>query len=438
MRTKQTQQILDSYSSVLQKWIFPMVYLYGEIGTGKSTTLQETLSSMKDQFNFVVIDLDCVEIKNHGWMFYNVMRQIKKECRIDIQLRTMYNFTSFSSSINSVIEKTERQVVISLDNIHLLEKKSSSQLVTFLLQLHEFTNGDACVFATSRIPWERFIQDIAASSLLLSGFTPMQIYFEQYSNRQVETILKQLHPQHSQNVIFANFLHIFVFQVYPYVRNVPEIGQHVPRIFEKFNNARDQFANRWSLKAFQHSQINAEMREIMGLSHISDTPISRGNDDEDEDMFDQIQLSKVQKYILVAVFIGSRVHNKMDAQYFARQAGVSKKGRKTNKSVTIDSSKGKKTLNDLPLNRLLAIMYSLMSNQLKPEPNWSRLDVMQQISTLCSMHYLERTSKDDTQSIDLDQPVLRLSNSGNVISFDMAKKLARSFGMSLEQFGITH
>jgi hypothetical protein len=433
MRSQQIQQLYEAYCPEIGQWIFPIAYLYGEIGTGKSTALQEAMETMQTKNNIVFAELDCVEIKNHSWFLYNVTRQIMRQKLVESKKIPVHSFYSFAEMLKSATEAKQQQIAIVLENIHLLDKKTPGihQLVTYLLDLHQLTNGNVCVIATSRVPWERFIQGIShslASSLLLSGYLPLQIYFEQFNNDQVTTILTQLHPQKAYNSDFAKFLKMFVAQVYSYVRNVPEIGRHVTRIFAKFEKAKEKLPG-ITVKQFQQAQIKAEMKVIMGAN----APVSN---EEDED--DHMQLSTIQKYLLVAVFIGSRVAAKDDSQYFDRVKGVTKKGRKNTK-VT-DSAKSKKKLHDVPLNRLLAITQSLMYNQTEEEKKqtWTNLDLTQQVATLCSNHYIERGEKVDKtnpDAIELDSPSFRLSTTG-MVSFEIAKKLASNMHILLDQYNI--
>ncbi|KAL0488572.1 hypothetical protein AKO1_015799 [Acrasis kona] len=226
--------------------MYSMVYLYGEIGSGKTSALRDALKQIKSESGIVVVEVNGEEIKNNQWFFYYTINELSYECGYKKgPSKTVLGTRDYVSKVGDILDNTSKQAVIVIENINLMEKKEFN-LVSLLLHMHNTFHADLCVMATSRIPWDRFIQEMAhqsaSTSLLVSESIPYKIYFEQFTNNEVIKMIFELFPQYARDKVkFQTFLQLFVKQVYPHVRNISEIARNVPSLYKKFEELTERF-----------------------------------------------------------------------------------------------------------------------------------------------------------------------------------------------------
>lgn len=181
--------------------LVPAIFLYGQSGTGKTTTVLQALANLADLLLPAVIN--CVETYSSRVLFAEVLHQIDSRLHFRSSEQSRGGLEEEEAeeekaaptsrfSINDFVNELQLRVAslapprglcLFFDQAERL-RDLQPHLLDALTRLHELCHGRVVTVFASRIAWEKFPCGAFA------GVEPMVLHFANYSREQLAAILK--------------------------------------------------------------------------------------------------------------------------------------------------------------------------------------------------------------------------------------------------------
>ncbi|XP_041833301.1 origin recognition complex subunit 5 isoform X2 [Melanotaenia boesemani] len=303
-----------------------------------------------------------------------------------------------------------------------LLRDSDANLLPALLRLQELVEDNITVILLSEIVWDQFRPNSGC-------FEPLLLHFPDYSKGELQQILSQdRNPSYSAE-FYSSYINILLGVFYSVCRDLRELRHLAALNFSKFCEplAAGKVKETDTHKLWKN--IEPHLKKAMQtvyLREVSSLQWEQMQQTEDEtgalrglSAHTHVELPYYSKYLLIAAYLASYNPARTDKRFFLKHHG---KIRKTN-----FLKKNEKTSNHLlgpkpfPLDRLLAIFYSVVDSRVAPTAS-----IFSQISSLVTLQLLVQVSHDD----QLDAPKYKCAVSldficaiSRTVNFDIVKYL---------------
>uniref|UniRef100_A0A8B9SGK4 Origin recognition complex subunit 5 n=1 Tax=Anas platyrhynchos TaxID=8839 RepID=A0A8B9SGK4_ANAPL len=421
-RESQVSMLLSIFGE-RQQLSFPSIFIYGHTSSGKTYVMQTLLNTLQLPHVFV----NCVEHFTSRLLLEEILIQLQNRSSetkeaAHVPCDTFNDFVRlFKQAIVSQDLQDETFYIV-LDRAEQLREMEANVLPAFL-RLQELVNcRNVTVVLLSEIVWELFRPNTGC-------FEPFTLYFPDYSIGHLQKILCQNHPPEYSADFYAAYINILLGVFYMVCRDLKEL-QHLAALnFSKYCEpvVRGEANERDTRKLWKN--IEPHLKKAMQtvyLREISSSQWERLQHDEGEagqlkglSAHAHVELPYYSKFLLIAAYLASYNPVRTDKRFFLKHHGKIKK--------TNFMKKHEKTSNHLlgpkpfPLDRLLAILYSIVDNRVAPTAN-----IFSQITSLVTLQLLSMVGNND----QLDGPRYKCT-----VSLDLSELLP---GESTEKHLVLH
>ncbi|XP_050843967.1 origin recognition complex subunit 5 isoform X2 [Serinus canaria] len=394
-RESQVSTLLSIFGE-RQQFSFPSIFIYGHTSSGKTYVMKTLLTTLQLPHVFV----NCVE--------YFTSRLLLEE--ILIQLQSCSSGAKHTSPVHCDTLN---------DFVRLFKQAVASQELQD--QTLYITDRNVTVILLSEIVWELFRPNIGC-------FEPFTMYFPDYSIGHLQKILSQNHPPEYSADFYAAYINILLGVFYMVCRDLKELRHLAALNFAKYCEpvVRGEANERDTRKLWKN--IEPHLKKAMQtvyLREISSSQWERLQQDGGEpgqlkglSAHTHVELPYYSKFLLIAAYLASYNPVRTDKRFFLKHHG---KIRKTN-----FMKKHEKTSNHLlgpkpfPLDRLLAILYSIVDNRVAPTAN-----IFSQITSLVTLQLLSMVGQND----QLDGPRYKCT-----VSLDFIRAIARTVNFDIIKY----
>uniref|UniRef100_A0A669C0J8 Origin recognition complex, subunit 5 n=1 Tax=Oreochromis niloticus TaxID=8128 RepID=A0A669C0J8_ORENI len=303
-----------------------------------------------------------------------------------------------------------------------LLRDTDASLLSALLRLQELVEDNVTVILLSEIAWDKFRPNTGC-------FEPLLLHFPDYSKSELQQILSQnVHPSYSAG-FYSAYINILLGVFYSVCRDLRELRHLAALNFSKFCEplAEGKVKETDTHKLWKH--IEPHLKKAMQtvyLREVSSLQWEQMQQMEEEEAgalrglsaHTHVELPYYSKFLLIAAYLASYNPARTDKRFFLKHHG---KIRKTN-----FLKKNEKTSNHLlgpkpfPLDRLLAIFYSVVDSRVAPTAS-----IFSQISSLVTLQLLAQVSHDD----QLDAPKYKCA-----VSLDFICAIARTVNFDIVKY----
>uniref|UniRef100_A0A8C5A798 Origin recognition complex subunit 5 n=1 Tax=Gadus morhua TaxID=8049 RepID=A0A8C5A798_GADMO len=393
------------------QYSYPSIFLYGHRSTGKSHVINTLLMDLELPHATV----SCVECVSVGLMFERVLLALFGPDTSTLLPR--------SPSLSDFVRIYRQQAPLSPANqtrYIVIEKAEllrdmDSNLLPVLVRLQELVDDNVTVILLSEIVWDRFRPNTGC-------FEPLILYFPDYSKGDLQQILSQdIHPSYSPE-LYSAFINILLGVFYSVCRDLRELRhlvrtQHAqtPAGSGSDTNLKESDTHKlWRniephlKKAMQTVYLRDVSSECSDVVFLSSGLSAHAH----------VELPYYSKFLLIAAYLASYNPARTDRRFFLKHHGKIKK--------TNFLKKHEKTSNHLlgpkpfPLDRLLAIFYSVVDSRVAPSAS-----VFSQISSLVTLQLLTQLGHDD----QLDAPKYKCA-----VALDFIRAISRTVNFDIVKY----
>ncbi|RWS16982.1 hypothetical protein B4U79_17850 [Dinothrombium tinctorium] len=313
-RENTIEQLFRVFS--LTNW--PLVYIHGENGTGKTSITRHVLHALRLKCAF----LDCLEMHSNKLLFQSILYSFKisenESTAIDgdlLEFCRCANAHEFVLKLEDVLNecKDEHKSVIVFDNAECLIDLDVTLVSLFSNILFGSTNISlpvCCIFISS-LPFQSFRQNASVSC------SPITIHFPSYTKDQLFAILRRKVPSGFTQQFYDNYITLTLSVLFQVSRNVEELDYICESNFEKYiEPVRTSTAELTdSMKLWRnfesHLRASADQCAIKTLNTNHQTH----------------ELPITGKYLLIAAFLASYNSVKSDKRFFLKNQGKARSSR---------------------------------------------------------------------------------------------------------------
>ncbi|XP_009287332.1 PREDICTED: origin recognition complex subunit 5 isoform X1 [Aptenodytes forsteri] len=433
-RESQVSMLLSIFGE-RQQFSFPSIFIYGHTSSGKTYVMQTLLNTLQLPHVFV----NCVEYFTSRLLLEEILIQLQSyssetEQTSHVPCDTFNDFVRLFKQAVASRELEDQTLYVVLDRAEQLREMEVNILPGFL-RLQELTDRNVTVVLLSEIVWELFRPSTGC-------FEPFTLYFPDYSIGHLQKILSQNHPPEYSADFYAAYINILLGVFYMVCRDLKEL-QHLSEEvivmillfqamaalnFSKYCEpvVRGEANERDTRKLWKN--IEPHLKKAMQtvyLREISSSQWERLQRDDGEpgqlkglSAHTHMELPYYSKFLLIAAYLASYNPVRTDKRFFLKHHG---KIRKTN-----FMKKHEKTSNHLlgpkpfPLDRLLAILYSIVDIRVAPTAN-----IFSQITSLVTLQLLSMVGHND----QLDGPRYKCT-----VSLDFIRAIARTVNFDIIKY----
>uniref|UniRef100_A0A668AJP7 Origin recognition complex subunit 5 n=1 Tax=Myripristis murdjan TaxID=586833 RepID=A0A668AJP7_9TELE len=365
---------------------FPSIFIYGHRASGKSHVIHMLLRELELPHATV----SCVECVSVALLFEQVLLSLfgcdaasllPRSPSLSDFVRIYRQQCSHSPAVQTryiVMEKAE------------LLRDMDANLLPALLRLQELVQDNVTVILLSEIVWDKFRPNTGC-------FEPLQLHFPDYSKGELQQILAQdSHPSYSAE-LYSSYINILLGVFYSVCRDLRELRHLAALNFSKFCEPLEEGKVKESDTHKLWRNIEPHLKKAMQTVYLRE--VSRS-------------------FLLIAAYLASYNPARTDKRFFVKHHG---KVRKTN-----FLKKHEKTSNHLlgpkpfPLDRLLAIFYSVVDSRVAPTAS-----IFSQISSLVTLQLLAQVGHDD----QIDAPKYKCA-----VSLDFIRAISRTVNFDIVKY----
>eukprot|EP00040_Diaphanoeca_grandis_P042108 m.264207 g.264207 ORF g.264207 m.264207 type:complete len:448 (-) comp54518_c0_seq1:146-1489(-) len=397
-------------------------FVYGVAASGKSTITVEVLKANKVKYAVV----NCVETCTPRILFEQLLNQIgsHKGYKCESLSAFVLMLTQVLAYQNDEDVAVPTTTYIVFDNAERL-RSLPPNILPAILRLSELTGKRVCTMLISGLIWEKFR---GGTGLL----EPYLIQFAAY-DREATLQIIALDCTCSDKMFFRQFCLLLWNVFHGPCRDLNELRHLVALLFPIYHEPvlagtthRDNTAALYKhIKPHLNKQLNKlYLRETSSIEWRS----SQANDDAEAIhslVTREVELPFISKYLLVSAFLSSYNPARSDYRIFAKR-----QMKKTNRRKGGGAKKEKIPQylvgpKPFALERLLAIMFSLLQIETGKTTGVARTGIDSQLSTLVSLKMIAQVSSTD----NLDAPKYKC-----LMPLAEVKRLALSIEVDLSGF----
>ncbi|XP_029901659.1 origin recognition complex subunit 5 [Myripristis murdjan] len=397
---------------------FPSIFIYGHRASGKSHVIHMLLRELELPHATV----SCVECVSVALLFEQVLLSLfgcdaasllPRSPSLSDFVRIYRQQCSHSPAVQTryiVMEKAE------------LLRDMDANLLPALLRLQELVQDNVTVILLSEIVWDKFRPNTGC-------FEPLQLHFPDYSKGELQQILAQdSHPSYSAE-LYSSYINILLGVFYSVCRDLRELRHLAALNFSKFCEPLEEGKVKESDTHKLWRNIEPHLKKAMQtvyLREVSSVQWEQLQQMEEKDTgavrglsaHAHVELPYYSKFLLIAAYLASYNPARTDKRFFVKHHG---KVRKTN-----FLKKHEKTSNHLlgpkpfPLDRLLAIFYSVVDSRVAPTAS-----IFSQISSLVTLQLLAQVGHDD----QIDAPKYKCA-----VSLDFIRAISRTVNFDIVKY----
>ncbi|KAG8508453.1 Origin recognition complex subunit 5, partial [Galemys pyrenaicus] len=350
---------------------FPSIFIYGHTASGKTYVTQTLLNTLELPHAFV----NCVECFTLRLLLEQILNKLSHHhssedgCSTQITCETFNDFVRLFKQVTKAENLNSQTVYIVLDKAEYLRDMDANLLPGFL-RLQELTDRNVTVIFLSEIVWEKFRPNTGC-------FEPFVLYFPDYSIGNLQKILSHDHPPEYSADFYAAYINILLGVFYTVCRDLKELRYLAVLNFPKYCEpvVKGEASERDTRKLWRN--IEPHLKKAMQTVYLREISSSQWEklqkDDTDSGQlkglsaYTHVELPYYSKFILIAAYLASYNPARTDKRFFLKHHGKIKK--------TNFLKKHEKTSNHLlgpkpfPLDRLLAILYSIVDSRVAPTAN---------------------------------------------------------------------
>ncbi|XP_029472133.1 origin recognition complex subunit 5 isoform X2 [Rhinatrema bivittatum] len=406
-----------------QHFSFPSIFIYGHRATGK-TYVMHTLLKVLELPHVIV---NCIECFTSRLLFEEILSQMNSHCSaMEREFSSHECCDTFNDFVRLYKQATLEQdlqnetVYIVLDKAERLREMEVNLLAGFQ-RLQELTGCNVTVLFLSEIVWEKFRPNTGC-------FEPLTLYFPGYNKGELQRILSHDHPAEYSDDFYTSYINILLSIFYTVCRDLKELRHLAALNFPKFcepvvkGEAKESDTHRlWK-------NIEPHFKKAMQTVYLREISSSQWEKIQQEDReanqlkglsaHAHVELPYYSKFLLIAAYLASYNPARTDKRFFLKHHGKIKK--------TNFLKKHEKTSNHLigpkpfPLDRLLAILYSIVDSRVAPTAN-----IFSQITSLVTLQLLSMAGHDD----QLDGPKYKCT-----VSLDFIRAVARTVNFDIIKY----
>ncbi|KAI4888822.1 hypothetical protein NFI96_023931 [Prochilodus magdalenae] len=443
-REVQTGMLL-AFMGEPEQYCYPSIFIYGHRATGKSHVILTLLKELELPHAAV----SCVECVSAGLLFEQVLLALFGEDSATLLPRS----PSFSDFVRiyrqTCTQKPAKQTrYIVLERAELL-RDMEANLLPGLLRLQELVDDNVTVIMLSEIVWDKFRPNTGC-------FEPLLLHFPDYSKAELLQILSlDSNPSYTPE-LYSSYINILLGVFYSVCRDLRELRHLAALNFSKFCEPLEKGEAKEGDTHKLWRNIEPHLKKAMQtvyLREVSSVQWEQQQMDEKEatalrglSAHAHVELPYYSKFLLIAAYLASYNPARTDRRFFLKHHGKMKKTnflKKHEKSFSLllfyffspcpsfppslSSPIPLQTSNHLlgpkpfPLDRLLAIFYSVVDSRVAPTAS-----VFSQISSLVTLQLLTQIGHDD----QLDSPKYKCAVSldfilaiSRTVSFDIVRYL---------------
>lgn len=406
-----------------QHYSYPSFFVYGHTATGKTYVIQTLLETCK----FPHIIVNCVECFSSRMLFEQILNQLQgnwlsseNECLSYLRCNALNEFVLLFKQVVREQNLLDQTVYIVLDNAEQLREMDANLLPGFL-RFQELAETNVTVIFISEIVWEKFRPNTGC-------FEPLTLYFPDYSIDDILKILSRDYPPEFSADFYMSYINILLGVFYTVCRDLKELRHLAAINFPKFCEPvqKGDVSEEDTRRLWRN--IEPHLKKAMQTVYLREISSSQWErlqqDDEDSGHLKglsahaHVELPYYSKFLLIAAYLSSYNPARTDKRFFMKHHG------KIKKSSFL--KKHEKTSNHLlgpkpfPLDRLLAIFYSIVDSRVTPSAN-----VFSQITTLVALQLLTQVGHDD----QLDGPKYKCT-----ASLDFIRAIARTVNFDIVRY----
>ncbi|XP_039264436.2 origin recognition complex subunit 5-like [Styela clava] len=438
-REKQISDLLTLMGEPYQ-YTVSSIFMYGHASCGKSVVLE----SIMEYYELPHVVVNCVECYTTNILYQEVLRGLYFHSKADDarsefvppkKCENTNDFVRFLKKMLTSFFPNETTYIILSKADRLRDREVN--LIPALLNLQEISGCNICVIFESEVTWEKYYNGIA-------GKSPFIMFFPDYTKEELQKIITLLRPPDSSEEFYKDYIGIVLSVFYTACRDLREL-RHLAEInfpiycepIKKEEATESDKHKLWKniepyLKNALHSLY---LREISSSEwtklHVKSTEdeISLPSNFKDLESVTSttpkraksgiVELPFYSKFLVIAAYLASYNPVKTDLRFFVKSAG---KNKKTLKSMKKDEQKsahlrGPKAF---PLDRLMAIFYSIVDGKVPPTAN-----IFSQITSLVSLHLLSQVGHED----QIDSPKYKC-----VVSLDFIQAISRTVNFDVIRY----
>uniref|UniRef100_F7I447 Origin recognition complex subunit 5 n=1 Tax=Callithrix jacchus TaxID=9483 RepID=F7I447_CALJA len=386
---------------------FPSIFIYGHTASGKTYVTQTLLKTLELPHVFV----NCVECFTLRLLLEQILNKLNNlsssedGCSSEITCETFNDFVRLFKQVTKAENLKDQTVYIVLDKAEYLRDMEANLLPGFL-RLQELADRNVTVIFLSEIVWEKFRPNTGC-------FEPFVLYFPDYSIGNLQKILSHDHPPEYSADFYAAYINILLGVFYTVCRDLKELRHLAVLNFPKYCEpvVRGEASERDTRKLWRNIEphLKKAMQTILKTQWYPNKYFIKVFCYIGLSAHTHVELPYYSKFILIAAYLASYNPARTDRRFFLKHHGKIKK--------TNFLKKHEKTSNHLlgpkpfPLDRLLAILYSIVDSRVAPTAN-----IFSQITSLVTLQLLTLVGHDD----QLDGPKYKCT-----VSLDFIRAISR-------------
>ncbi|MFT7799633.1 origin recognition complex subunit 5 [Arapaima gigas] len=409
---------LDAWRRIWpEHYSYPSIFIYGHRASGKSHVVLTLLKELK--MPHVVVN--CIECVSPGLLFERMLLSLFGTLTMPLPRGpSLSDFVRLYQQLCSEQPATQTRYIV-LDHAEFLRDMSTNLLPGFL-RLQELVEDNVTVIFLSKIVWDKFRPNSGC-------FEPLLLHFPDYSKAELQQILAQeSHPSYSPE-LYSSYISILLGVFYSVCRDLRELRHLAALNFSKFCEPLEKGEAKEGDTHKLWRNIEPHLKKAMQtvyLREVSSAQWEEQQQKEEEEVrelqglsaYTHMELPYYSKFLLIAAYLASYNPARTDRRFFLKHHGKIKK--------TNFLKKHEKTSNHLlgpkpfPLDRLLAIFYSVVDSRVAPTAS-----IFSQISTLVTLQLLTQVGHDD----QLDAPKYKCA-----VSLAFIRAISRTVGFDVIRY----
>ncbi|XP_027899138.1 origin recognition complex subunit 5 isoform X2 [Xiphophorus couchianus] len=398
-----------------QQYCYPSLFIYGHRASGKS----HVVNVLMKELELPHVTVSCVECVSVALLFEQVLLSFFGCDAASLLPRSpsISDFVRIYKQQTSEFPSKQTRYIV-MEQAELL-RDANVNLLPALLRLQELVEDNVSVILLSEIVWDKFRPNTGC-------FEPLLLHFPDYSKAELLHILSaHRHPSYSAG-FYSSYVNILLGVFYAVCRDLRELRHLAALNFSKFCEpvAAGKVKETETHKLWKN--IEPHLKKAMQTVYLREVSSLQWEQmDEHEtgalrglSAHTHVELPYYSKFLLIAAYLASYNPARTDKRFFVKHHGKIKK--------TNFLKKNEKTSNHLlgpkpfPLDRLLAIFYSVVDSRVAPTAS-----IFSQISSLVTLQLLTLVSHDD----QLDSPKYKCS-----VSLDFISAISRTVNFDIVKY----
>uniref|UniRef100_A0A3Q3S9N9 Origin recognition complex subunit 5 n=1 Tax=Mastacembelus armatus TaxID=205130 RepID=A0A3Q3S9N9_9TELE len=386
-----------------QQYSYPSIFIYGHRASGKSHVMNVLLKELELPHATV----SCVECVSVALLFEQVLLSFFG-CDAASLLPRSPSLSDFVRIYREQCSQSPARQTryIVMEKAEIL-RDTDANLLPALLRLQELVEDNVTVILLSEIVWDTFRPNTGC-------FEPLLLNFPDYSKGELQQILSQdRHPSYSAE-FYSSYINILLGVFYSVCRDLRELRHLAALNFSKFcepladGKVKETDTHKLWRNIEPHLKKAMQTVYLREVSSLQWEQIQQMEEKEAGVLrglsaHTHVELPYYSKFLLIAAYLASYNPARTDKRFFLK---------------TSNHLLGPKPF---PLDRLLAIFYSVVDSRVAPTAS-----IFSQISSLVTLQLLTQVSHDD----QLDTPKYKCAVSldficaiSRTVSFDIMKYL---------------